>query len=40
MKLSDINILNLISKKDEILKNKINILKDFLSEIDFKINDY
>ena len=38
--MSDNNILNLISKKDEILKNKINVLKDFLSEIDFKINDY
>jgi len=38
--MSDTNILNLISKKDGILKNKINILKDFLSKINFKKNDY
>jgi len=38
--MSDINIINELSKKDEILKSKINILKDFLHQIGFERKNY
>ena len=37
--MTDISTLNLISKNDGILKNKIKILKNFLNKINFNRND-
>ena len=37
--MSDINIVNSLTKNDDILKKKINILKKFLYKINFSRND-
>ena len=37
--MTDISILNSMSKNDDILKNKINVLKNFLNKINFNRND-
>jgi hypothetical protein len=37
--MTNINTINIISKNDIILKNKVDILKKFLNEINFKKND-